>query len=95
MFAFARDEAIPFSGRISHVNHRTQTPVAAVWTSASIALVIGLIGFAGTIGSSAIFGLAIAGQYTAFSIPVMCRFLRGREWKPGPFTLGRIVRVVP
>ncbi|TBU42324.1 APC amino acid permease [Dichomitus squalens] len=89
MFAFARDKAIPFSGRISHVNDRTRTPVTAVWASAFVALVIGLIGFAGPIGSSAIFGLSIAGQYTAFSIPVMCRFLGGREWKPGPFTLGR------
>ncbi|KAI0324638.1 APC amino acid permease [Cubamyces sp. BRFM 1775] len=88
-FAFARDGALPFSRFVYHVNTRTRTPVNAVWASAFLALILGLLAFAGPTANSAIFSLAIAGQYTAFTIPIVSRFLGGREWVPGPFSLGR------
>ncbi|KAI0360810.1 APC amino acid permease [Trametes cingulata] len=87
-FAFARDRGLPFSSFIYKVNKRTQTPVNAVWASAFIALLLGLLAFAGPTANSAIFSLAIARQYTAFSIPIASRFLGGTKWSPGPFTLG-------
>ncbi|KAI0777533.1 APC amino acid permease [Trametes elegans] len=89
MFAFARDKGLPFSPFIYRVNERTRTPVNAVWVSAFVALILGLLAFAGPSANSAIFSLAIAGQYTAFSIPIAIRFLGGQNWTPGPFTLGR------
>ncbi|KAI0708122.1 APC amino acid permease [Cerioporus squamosus] len=76
VFAFARDKGLPFSGLIYRVNKRTATPVNAVWAAAFIALLLGLLAFAGPTANSAIFSLAIAGQYIA-------------QWTPGPFTLGR------
>ena len=69
----------------------TQTPVNAVWACALVALALGLLAFAGPSADGAIFSLAIAGQYTAYAIPVASRFLGGREWVPGPFSLGRWV----
>ncbi|KAH9896732.1 APC amino acid permease [Cubamyces lactineus] len=89
MFAFARDGGMPFSRTIYHVNTRTRTPVNAVWASALVALVLGLLAFGGPAANSAIFSLSIAGQNMAFSIPILCRFLGGRAWAPGPFRLGR------
>ena len=91
IFAFARDKALPFSRTIYRVHPRTQTPVNAVWASALVALLLGLLAFAGPSANSAIFSLAIAGQYTAYSIPILARFLGGRAWTPGPFSLGRFV----
>ena len=91
IFAFARDQALPFSNTIYRVHPRTQTPVNAVWTSAFVALLLGLLAFAGPAANSAIFSLAIAGQYTAYAIPIASRFLGGRPWHPGPFSLGRFV----
>ncbi|KAI0324639.1 APC amino acid permease [Cubamyces sp. BRFM 1775] len=88
MFAFARDGGMPFSGLIYHVNTRTRTPVNAVWASALVAGVLGLLAFGGSAANSAIFSLSIAGQNMAFSIPILCRFMGGREWAPGPFQLG-------
>ncbi|EIW55875.1 APC amino acid permease [Trametes versicolor FP-101664 SS1] len=88
-FAFARDGALPFSRFISRVNKRTLTPVNAVWASALVALLLGLLVFAGPTAYTSIFSLGIAGQYTAYCIPILSRFLGGREWVPGPFTLGR------
>ncbi|RPD65353.1 APC amino acid permease [Lentinus tigrinus ALCF2SS1-6] len=90
VFAFARDGALPFSRIVCRVNPYTQTPVNAVWSSVLIALLFGLLAFAGPAANSAIFSLAIAGQYIAYAIPIMCRFLGGKAWKPGPFSLGRL-----
>ncbi|KAH9896733.1 APC amino acid permease [Cubamyces lactineus] len=89
LFAFARDRAAPFSRFIYRVNRRTGTPVNAVWCCAFVALLLGLLVFAGPATYSAIFGVALLGQYTAFSIPMAARFLGGKKWRPGPFTLGR------
>ena len=95
MFAFARDGGMPFSGLIYHVNTRTRTPVNAVWASALVAGVLGLLAFGGSAANSAIFSLSIAGQNMAFSIPILCRFMGGREWAPGPFQLGCFVSPNP
>ncbi|KAI0659058.1 amino acid permease-domain-containing protein [Cubamyces menziesii] len=89
LFAFARDRAAPFSRFVYRVNRRTGTPVNAVWCCAFVALLLGLLVFAGPATYSAIFGVALLGQYTAFSIPMAARFLGGKRWHPGPFDLGR------
>ncbi|KAI0777534.1 APC amino acid permease [Trametes elegans] len=88
-FAFARDGGLPFSPFVYKINRRTQTPVNAVWSSAFVSMLLGLLAFAGPAANSAIFSLAVAGQYTAFAIPIASRFLGGQKWMPGPFTLGR------
>lgn len=62
-----------------------------MWASALVALLLGLLVFAGPTTYTSIFSLGIAGQYTAYCIPILSRFLGGREWVPGPFTLGRFV----
>ncbi|OBZ78504.1 putative amino-acid permease C11D3.08c [Grifola frondosa] len=88
-FAFARDRGLPLSRYLYHVNSYTHTPINAMWFSAFIALLLGLLAFAGPNANSAIFGLGVTGQYTAFIIPIACRFAGGKKWSPGPFTLGR------
>ncbi|EMD30994.1 hypothetical protein CERSUDRAFT_127671 [Gelatoporia subvermispora B] len=65
-------------------------PVNCVWASAFVAALLGLLPFAGGAASSAIFSLAIMGQYVAYSIPISSRFLGGKAWVPGPFSLGRL-----
>ncbi|KAH9896736.1 APC amino acid permease [Cubamyces lactineus] len=89
MFAFARDRGLPFSGFIYRMNKRTQTPVNAVWVSAFLSFLLGLLAFAGPTAYSAIFTIALGGQYTAFIILMTSRFLGGKKWVPGPFTLGK------
>ncbi|OBZ78505.1 GABA-specific permease [Grifola frondosa] len=89
MFAFARDQGLPLSRYLYRVNSHTHTPINAVWFSAFIALLLGLLAFAGPSANSAIFSLGVTGQYTAFIIPIACRFAGGKKWSPGPFTLGK------
>ncbi|OCH91129.1 APC amino acid permease [Obba rivulosa] len=87
-FAFARDGALPFSSVLYRLHPRTRTPVNSAWACAAGALLLGLLALAGPATSSAIFSLSMAGCYIAWSIPIASRFLGGKEWVPGPFSLG-------
>ncbi|OCH88536.1 APC amino acid permease [Obba rivulosa] len=88
-FAFARDGGFPFSSVLYRMHPRTHTPVNCVFACAGLGLVFGLLALAGPDASSAIFSLSMAGLYVSYIIPVTSRFLGGRPWVPGPFTLGR------
>ena len=92
-FAFARDGALPFSGFIYSVNKHTQSPVNAVWVTAFLSLLLALLAFAGPAAIGAIFSLAVIGQYLAYSIPITARFVGGQPFTPGPFNLGKFVRI--
>lgn len=94
VFAFSRDGALPFSSTIRLVNPRTSAPVFAVWFSAVISLLLGLLAFAGASAVGAVFSLVVAGQYVAYSIPISARFLGHNNFKPGPFRLGRFVSLI-
>jgi len=89
-FAFARDGGLPFSRYLYRVNPHTQTPVNCAWFSAFIALLLGLLSFAGSAAISAIFSIGVLGLYIAYIIPILSRFAGGTEWKPGPFSLGKM-----
>ncbi|KAI0264835.1 APC amino acid permease [Gloeopeniophorella convolvens] len=88
IFAFSRDGGLPFSTLLRRVNKHTHTPIHAVWFSASIALLFGLLSFAGAAAVGAIFSLGVAGQYLAFLIPISARWLGKNDFKPGRFHLG-------
>jgi len=88
-FAFARDGALPFSGWLYRMNGFTKTPVNTVWFTCAIAILLGLLAFAGAAAIDAIFSLSVVALYTAYSIPIAARFLGDNDFVPGPFTLGR------
>ncbi|KAI0036350.1 APC amino acid permease [Vararia minispora EC-137] len=88
-FAFSRDGAFPFSTHLYRLNKGMTSPVYSVWVAGFLGVLLGLLVFAGSTASAALFSLSIIGQYTSISIPIAARFLGGQEFKPGPFTLGR------
>jgi len=88
-FAFARDGALPFSRFIYSVNKYTLAPVNAVWCTAFLSILLGLLAFAGAAAIGAVFSLAVIGQYVAYSIPIAARFMGGQPFTPGPFNLGK------
>lgn len=65
----------------------------ATWFAAFIALLMGLLAFAGESAVSAIFALGVAGQYIAYAVPIASRFIFKNDFKPGPFFLGRLVSI--
>jgi amino acid transporter len=92
-FAFARDGALPLSNIISYINSRTGTPVNAVWVVTFVGWLFGFLAFAGPTAIGAVFALPIAAQYVAYIVPITCRFVFKNDFTPGPFYLGRFVRV--
>ncbi|KAI0048204.1 APC amino acid permease [Auriscalpium vulgare] len=87
-FAFSRDGAFPFSRYMYRLNPYTQTPVNSVWMAAFLASLLGLLAFAGPAAIGAVFTMSVIAQYISNSIPIVARFVGGREFKHGPFKLG-------
>jgi len=95
-FAFSRDGALPFSRYLYPMNSYTGTPVNTVWFTATCAVLLGLLTFAGPAAISAIFSVSVVGAYVAYSIPISARFVfeSTNNFQPGPFSLGRWGRPV-
>jgi amino acid transporter len=86
--------ALPFSKWLYRMNGYTKTPVNTVWFDAGVALLLGLLAFAGTQAINAVFAISVNGLYIAYSIPIAARFLGENDFKPGPFNLGVFVRFI-
>ena len=82
------------SGWLYHVNRRVYAPVRCVWFAAAVAVLLGLLSFAGPNAIGAIFSLGVIAQNAAFSIPILARHLGGQKISRGPFHLGAFVRVL-
>ncbi|KAJ5895013.1 hypothetical protein N7495_006704 [Penicillium taxi] len=92
-FAFARDNALPFSRALAHINHRTQVPVTAVLVSTIITVLLSLINIGSTAAFNAIASVMIAALFITYILPI-CAFIRVR-FLPGGiprarFSLGRL-----
>ncbi|KAJ7497558.1 amino acid/polyamine transporter I [Mycena latifolia] len=88
LFAFSRDHGLPLSGWLYNINPRTKTPVHAVVFLAIMALLLGLLSFAGPLAISAVFTMSIVCQYIGFATPIIARWVGGQKFVPGPFNLG-------
>ncbi|KAF5323197.1 hypothetical protein D9758_016727 [Tetrapyrgos nigripes] len=87
-YAFSRDGALPFSGWLYRMNGYTKTPVNTVVFDAFLALLLGLLVFAGDQAINAVFAISVTGLYIAYAIPIAARFAGDNDFEPGPFTLG-------
>lgn len=90
-YAFARDEALPFSGFWSKVNNVTGTPVNAVWLVVTFCALLNLIGIGSTETITAIFNLCAPCLDLSYVAVLFAHQLySGRvQFIEGPFTLGR------
>jgi amino acid transporter len=91
LFAYARDQMIVGSKRLSHLSPRTHVPVGALLVAGTIPAGIALCGLWLVNAVSTIVSFAAAGIYIAFQMLVLAALIaRSKGWKPaGPFTLGR------
>ncbi|KAH9477067.1 putative amino-acid permease C11D3.08c [Psilocybe cubensis] len=87
-FAFSRDSALPFSKWLYRVNGYTKAPVNTVLFAAGSAIALGLLAFAGSQATNALFSLGVIALYYAFTVPICARFLGKNNFKPGPFYCG-------
>ncbi len=91
VWAFSRDNGLPFSFWIKKVHKTLKVPLHAIQFEAIIAILIGLLCLIGEEASSALFSLAVASNYLAWGTPVLCRMVFARKtFIPGPFYLGKV-----
>lgn len=89
IWAFARDNGLPFSSWIKKVNKKISVPINAVWFGGILAILVGLLVLIGTTAANALFTLYIAGNFVAWGTPTLLRITCGRhKFKPGRFYLG-------
>jgi len=93
IYAFARDGGLPFSPTLRQVSPRWMTPVAAIWTTAALAVATTLY----TPAYSTLTTACVIFLYVSYVMPTACGlFAIGGTWtRMGPFDLGpRLYRVL-
>ncbi|RWA09390.1 hypothetical protein EKO27_g5710 [Xylaria grammica] len=93
IWAFARDDGLPFPRYFSHVDKRFGIPVRAILWSELIIVILGLINLGSTTAFNALVSLALLGQYTTYVLPTIFIFVRrihpGKNIPFGPWALGK------
>ncbi|KAJ7197407.1 hypothetical protein GGX14DRAFT_574191 [Mycena pura] len=69
-------------------SRQTKTPLHAVVFLGVMAILLGLLSFAGPLAISAVFTMIIACQYICFTTSIIARWVGGQKFVPGPFNLG-------
>ena len=89
IWAFSRDNGLPFSSWIKKVNVKLSVPIRAVCFGGFGAILIGLLCLIGPTAANALFTLYIAGNYVAWGTPTFLRLTFGRnKFQPGKFYFG-------
>jgi len=92
IFAFARDNGLPFSSALKKVSPKWRVPVAAIWTGAVLAVFF--------VAYADAYSVAVAVTsitlYASYAMPIAAGlFAYGKKWTTmGPFNIGPIFRVV-
>jgi amino acid permease (GABA permease) len=94
IYAFSRDGALPGSDIWHRINPKTRTPTNAIWLAAAGALVLGLPYLWNATAYAAVTSIAVIGLYVAYVLPTLLRLMRGRDFEPGPWQLGRWSRPI-
>lgn len=93
LYAFARDDATPFSRFLSRVDPKTQQPTRALWTVSILQGLLGFIYLGSSTAFNAILSMAIIGMYLSYFLPISAMLLYGRrrirDSEYGPFKLGK------
>ncbi|KAI5363707.1 putative amino acid/polyamine transporter I, amino acid permease [Septoria linicola] len=96
-YAFARDEALPFSNIWSKVNGTTGTPVYAVWLVVLFCACLNLIGVGSTQTITAIFNLCAPCLDLSYIAVIFARLVYedADRFVPGPYRLGKWLPTKP
>ncbi|KAG9769434.1 Choline transport protein [Exophiala dermatitidis] len=93
-WAFARDDAIPFSGYFGHVHPRLKVPVRMIVLVSLLQAALGFIYLGSTTAFNAILSMAIIGMYLSYILPIIYMLVCGRKKLMsddyGPFRLGKL-----
>ncbi|KAK3707274.1 hypothetical protein LTR37_012275 [Vermiconidia calcicola] len=91
LWAFARDQGVPFSSFIAYVNPRLNIPVNAVLISLAATSLLALLNIGSYAALNAIFALDCAALLSSYMISIGClllKRLKGEPLPPRPWSLG-------
>ncbi|KAK4561148.1 hypothetical protein LTR86_005103 [Recurvomyces mirabilis] len=92
IWAFSRDNGVPWSSFIRHVYPKWNIPLNAVLISLVVCVLLSLINIGSTAALNAILALDLASLLASYSICIGClalKRIRGEELPPRQWTLGR------
>ncbi|KAF4990282.1 hypothetical protein FDECE_14425 [Fusarium decemcellulare] len=92
LWAFARDNATPFSGFLSKVHPREAIPERAIWSIVVLQVLLGFIYLASSTAFNAILSMAVIGMYLSYLLPIVAMLMGRSKLQAsdyGPFKLGR------
>jgi amino acid transporter len=94
IYAFARDDGLPFSGALKSVSPSFRTPVAAIWFTAIIAVVLTAVTTPLNAFAALSTGCAMY-LYISYSMPIIAGFFaEGKTWTTyGNFRLGGLSKL--
>lgn len=92
IFAFARDDGLPFSAVLKKVSPKWRVPVASIWVGAALAVCFVAYADAYSV-AVAVTSIAL---YISYAMPLAAGLLAyGNKWKTmGPWDMGPLFRVV-
>ncbi|CAH0023117.1 unnamed protein product [Clonostachys rhizophaga] len=92
-WAFARDDAVPFSNYFGKVSSKQKVPVRAVVLVCILNMLLGTIYAGNTTAFNAVLSMAIFGMYLSYMLPIIAMLFFGRSrlrsCDYGPFKLPR------
>lgn len=92
VWAFSRDDALPFSNLLKVVNYKLGVPIRAVVFMVIVSAVLGLLTLIDSAATAALFSLAAASNSLAWLLPIASRgFFNVDSFIPGKFYLGDIM----
>lgn len=91
IWAFARDNGLPFCDIIKIVNKKLRVPIRAIILATLIGLALGCLCLAGPAAASALFSIGVLGNYIAWCSPILLRLTTGKsKFNKGTFYLGPV-----
>ena len=93
LFAFARDNGLPFSSLFAKVESKRQVPVYAILLACAVQMALNSIYFGTLTGFNTVISIATEGFYLSYAMPLLARILAwftgDTKNLPGPYNLGR------
>ncbi|KAL8718575.1 MAG: hypothetical protein Q9225_004305 [Loekoesia sp. 1 TL-2023] len=92
IWAFSRDDGLPFSKFLRRVKPGWNIPLNALWVSLGFGIVIALINLGSSVALNAIVSLTISALLASYIVSIGCllsKRLRGEPLPPSRFSLGR------
>ncbi|KAI4283150.1 MAG: hypothetical protein L6R38_002373 [Xanthoria sp. 2 TBL-2021] len=92
IWAFSRDDGLPFSKHLRRVRPGWNIPLNALWVSFGFGILIALINLGSSVALNAIVSLTISALISSYIVSIGClvsKRLRGESLPPSRFSLGK------